>query len=209
MTSDEVGRFLSAVEGTRVSAIFAFALATGMRPQEYLALKWADIDMKKGTASVCRALVWRQEKGGGWYFSEPKTSRSRRTMPLPSSMVRVLADHKRKQSAKRLRLGSEWQDHGLVFPTTIGTPFNISSLTNKYFKPATAELPPTYRLYDLRHTHATMLLSEGVNPKVVAERLGHSTIVLTLDTYSHVLPDMQKQAADCIESLLFRRVGTL
>lgn len=211
MTSNEVGRFLSAVEGTRVSSIFAFALATGMRPQEYLALKWADIDMKKGTATVCRALVWRQEKGGGWYFSEPKTSRSRRTMPLPASLVKALSEHKRKQGAKRLRLGADWHDHGLVFPTSIGTPFNISSLTNKGFKPALvrAELPTSYRLYDLRHTHATMLLSEGVNPKVVAERLGHSTIVLTLDTYSHVLPDMQKQAADCMENLLFRKVGTL
>lgn len=207
MRAEEINQFLAAVHGKPVLPIFAFALATGMRPQEYLALKWSDVDLKKGTATVCRALVWRHEKGGGWYFSEPKTSRSRRTVPLPASLVKMLAVHKRRQGEKRLRLGAAWHDHGLVFPTSIGTPFSIPSFTSDYFKPALvkAELLTTYRLYDLRHTHATMLLSQGVNPKVVAERLGHSTIVLTLDTYSHVLPDMQKDAADRIEELMFGR----
>ncbi len=123
-------------------------------------------------------------------------------------MVKALAEHKRPKAEERLRAGSEWQDHGLVFTTSIGTPFNISSLTNKWFKPALvrAELSG-FRLYDLRHTHATMLLSNGENPKVAAERLGHSTIVLTLDSYSHVLPDMQQQAAERIEKLLFSSAG--
>ena len=138
-------------------------------------------------------------------FAEPKTSRSRRTIPLPASTVKALIEHRRQQGIDRLRIGSDWQDHGLVFPTSIGTPYTLSSLTNKWFKPAlvTAELTG-FNLYSLRHTHATLLLANGENAKVASERLGHSTVVLTLDTYSHVLPDMQQQAAERIESLLFK-----
>jgi integrase len=171
-----------------------------MQPQEYLALKWSDIDLKKGTATVRRAIVWSQKKGVGWHFDEPKTSRSRRTIPLPASTVKALIEHRRRQGEERLRVGSEWQDHGLVFTTKFGSPIDIPTLTKQWFKPALskAELP-VFRLYDLRHTHATLLLSNGENPKVASERLGHSTIVLTLDTYSHVLPDMQEEAARRIE----------
>jgi integrase len=193
--------------GTRLYAVFALALASGMRPQEYLALKWTDVDMEKGTATVRRAIVWSQKKGDGWRFAEPKTAHSRRTIPLPPSMIRKLAEHKRQQSEERLRLGPGWQDHGLVFTTSIGTPLTISSLTNKWFKPGLvkAELPSSIRLYDLRHSHATMLLANGVHPKIAAERLGHSTIVLTLDTYSHVQPHMQQDAVERIEESLFGR----
>ena len=111
-------------------------------------------------------------------------------------------------SLERLRLGSEWQDHGLVFPTSIGTPYTLSSLTNKWLKPALVKAELTgFNLYSLRHTHATLLLANGENAKVASERLGHSTIVLTLDTYSHVLPDMQQQAADRLEDLLFGKAS--
>ena len=110
---------------------------------------------------------------------------------------------------ERLRIGSEWQDHCLVFPTTIGTPYTLSSLTNKWFKPAINNAQLTgFNLYSLRHTHATLLLANGENAKVASERLGHSTIVITLDTYSHVLPDMQQQAAQRIEKLLFNHEKT-
>lgn len=119
--------------------------------------------------------------------------------------MKALLEHKRQQGIERLRLGSDWQDHGLVFPTSIGTPYTLSSLTNNWFKPALvkAELAG-FNLYSLRHTHATLLLANGENAKVASERLGHSTVVLTLDTYSHVLPDMQQQAAERIENLLFK-----
>jgi len=208
MSPEEAGRFLAAVKDTRFAALFTFALTTGMRPQEYLGLKWSDVDMEKGTATVRRALVWSQKKGLGWHFDEPKTSRSRRTLPLPASTVKALADHKRKQGEERLRAGSEWQDHGLVFTATLGAPYGIPGLTKQGFKPALkAAKLPAFRLYDLRHSHATLLLSNGENPKVAAERLGHSTIVLTLDTYSHVLPDMQQAASDRIEALLFSKAG--
>ena len=201
---------MEALQGERYAALFALAISAGMRPEEYLGLKWADLDLMKATVTAQRALVWRT-KGGGWYFTEPKTSRSRRTIPLPTSMIAALSEHKRRQSEERLRLGAEWQDHGLVFTTSLGSPLNISNLTAKHFKPALqrAGLPTTIRLYDLRHTCATLLLSAGENPKVVSERLGHASITLTLDVYSHVLPDMQKSAADKLENLLFSRTGTL
>lgn len=210
LTTEECGRFLAVLNEDRHHALFALALSTGMRPEEYLGLQWIDVDLGKSTLIVRRALVWRT-KGGGWYFTEPKTSRSRRTIPLPISMVVALTEHKRRQSQERLRLGSEWQDNGLVFTTFLGTPLNISNLTAKHFKPALkrAGLPKTIRLYDLRHTCATLLLSAGENPKVVSERLGHAGITLTLDVYSHVLPNMQKAATDKLESILFRRTGTL
>ena len=210
MTPEESARFLSALQTDRYSALFSLALSTGMRPEEYLGLRWTDVDLAKASVTVQRALVWRT-KGGGWYFTEPKTSRSRRTIPLPTSMVIALTEHKRRQSEERLRLGSEWQDNGLVFTTVLGTPLNISNLTAKHFKPAlkSAGLPKCIRLYDLRHTCATLLLGAGENPKVVSERLGHASITLTLDVYSHVLPDMQKAATDKLENILFRRTGTL
>jgi integrase len=124
---------------------------------------------------------------------------------LPASTLKALIEHKRQQGIERLRLGSDWQDHGLVFPTSIGTPYTLSSLTNKWFKPALVKAELTgYNLYSLRHTHATLLLASGENAKVASERLDHSTIVLTLDTYSHVLLDMQEKAAERIEALLFK-----
>jgi integrase len=115
MSPSEATRFLESVKGTRPYALFNFALTTGMRPQEYLGLKWSDVDLEKGSATVRRAIFWKREKGGGWAFAEPKTSRSRRTIPLPASTVKALLEHKRQQGIERLRLGSEWHDHGLVF----------------------------------------------------------------------------------------------
>jgi integrase len=210
LTPEEASRFLAALAGDRCATLFALALATGMRPEEYLGLQWIDVDPAKATVTVRRALVWRT-KGGGWYFTEPKTARSRRTIPLPASVVVALTEHKRRQAEERLKAGPAWQDHGLVFATPIGTPLNISNLTRVRFKPALSKagLPGTIRLYDLRHTCATLLLQAGENPKVVSERLGHASVTLTLDVYTHVLPDMQRAAAQKLENLLFGRVGTL
>lgn len=180
-----------------------------MRPEEYLALKWSDIDPSKGTATVQRTLLFR--KGGGWYYGEPKTSRSRRTVPLPASLIRLLTNHKRRQQMEaRLRLGGMYQHNELVFAACEGTPLMTGNLTRRHFKPIlnAAALPASFRLYDLRHSCATLLLTAGENPKVVAERLGHASIVLTLDTYSHVLPSMQQAATEKLENILFTPTRT-
>jgi integrase len=196
--------FLKAAKENEHGVIFAFALATGMRPEEYLGLKWSDLDLQQSTAVVRRVLIRR--KGGGWYFGEPKTSRSRRTIPLPTTLVKMLEAHRRKQMAARLKAGAAYRNSELVFATGEGTPHNSRNLAQRHFQAilTSAELPLKYRLYDLRHSCATLLLVAGENPKVVSERLGHASVVLTLDTYSHVLPSMQRAATEKLEKLLFR-----
>jgi integrase len=203
LTPEEAGRFLDAARADKLGIVLSFALATGMRPEEYLALKWSDLDLHAGNSTVRRTLIWR--KGGGWYFGEPKTSRSRRTIPIPKSLVGELADHRRKQAESRLKKGADYQNNDLVFASGEGTPILLRNLVRRHFQPVLtrARLSPTLRLYDLRHSCATLLLSAGENPKVVSERLGHASIVLTLDTYSHVLPSMQQAATEKLEKILY------
>lgn len=202
LSAADCGKFLKAVSSDRYGVLFNFALVTGMRPEKYLGLKWSDIDLSRATGTVRRALIWR--KGGGFYFTETKTSRSRRTIPLTPSLVKSLMAYKRSQGIERLKAGADWQDNGLVFTTSYGTPQNISNLTYKHFKPALvrAKLPKSVRLYDLRHTCASLLLAANEHPKVVSERLGHASVTLTLDTYSHVLPTMQEAASEKLERIL-------
>jgi integrase len=201
LSPDEAQRFLKAADVMPHGLIFEFALITGMRPEEYLALQWSDVDYERGTAHVRRALV-RHKKS--WSFEEPKTPRSRRMLYLPVSFLQKLAAHKRKQAEARLKLGVLWQAFDLVFCSEEGTPLSIPNITYRYFRPILTEAKlPRIRLYDLRHSCATLLLIAEENPKVVSERLGHSTIVLTLDTYSHVLPTMQQKATAKLEKMLY------
>jgi len=204
-SAEQATAFLEAAKEDRWGTLFAFALATGMRPGEYLALRWSDIDLQVGTATVRRSLVRR--KDGGWEFEEPKTKNSRRTIPLPASLVTAVAKHKREQAEERLAKGPKYENQDLVFASSTGHPLDQINLIRRHFKPTLkrAGLPKEFRLYDLRHGCATLLLLAGENPKVVSERLGHASITLTLDTYSHVLPSMQQRAAEKLEALLFSR----
>jgi integrase len=205
LSQEECEMFLKALESERLGTMFSFALATGLRPEEYLALQWKDIDFDKQTATVRRALIKLQKCE--WYFAEPKTKSSRRILPLPVSLVRELRKHRRKQNEERLKLGAAWQNHDLVFPSQIGTPETHSRITRVFKRVLkNAKLRTTLRLYDLRHSHATLLLKAGIHAKVVSERLGHSTIALTLDVYSHVLPSMQAEAAAHLETMLYSRI---
>ena len=205
---EEATRFLKAAAEDKHAVLFTFALATGMRSEEYLALRWSDVDLQKGTATVVRTLIWR--KGGEWYFGEPKTSRSRRTVPLPASVLRTLTEHKRNQAAQRLKAGADYQNNELVFAMRDGRPILLRTLDRRHFKPTLrrAKLSESFRLYDLRHSCATLLLAANEHPKVVSERLGHASITLTLDTYSHVLPSMQQAASEKLEGILFKKTGT-
>jgi len=205
LSPDEAQKFLEATAVMPHGLIFEFALLSGMRPEEYLALQWKDVDFERNTVQVRRALV-RHKKS--WSFEEPKTARSRRTIFLPTPLLQRLAAHKRAQAEARLKLGAEWQALDLVFCGEGGTPHSIPNLTYRYFRPILTKAKlPRIRLYDLRHTCATLLLIAEENPKVVSERLGHSTIVLTLDTYSHVLPTMQLGASTRLEKLLYSGGG--
>ncbi len=207
-SAEEAGRFLAAAAEDAYVTLFTFALATGMRPEEYLALKWSDVDMQKGAATVVRTLIWR--KGGGWYFGEPKTARSRRTVPFPASVLRALISHKRRQAEERMKAGADYQTHDFVFASREGSPLMPRNILRRHFKPTLkrAKLSESFRLYDLRHSCATLLLAANEHPKVVSERLGHASIILTLDTYSHVLPSMQQAASEKLEGILFKQTGT-
>ncbi len=198
---DEALSFLEAANEMPRGLIFEFALLSGMRPEEYLALQWADLDFERGRAQVKRALVRHK---GSWSFQDTKTARSRRTVSLPQPLLDKLKSHKRRQAEQRLHIGAEWQAFDLVFSSETGTPHSIPNLTYRYFRPILTKAGlPRIRLYDLRHSHATLLLLADENPKVVAERLGHSTVVLTLDTYRHVLPTMQQQTTAKLTKMLY------
>lgn len=127
-------------------------------------------------------------------------------MPLPVTLVGELRKHRITQNEERLKLGATWQNHDLVFPSKVGTPSTHSNITQVFKRVLkNAKLRTSLRLYDLRHSHATLLLKAGVHAKVVSERLGHSAIALTLDVYSHVLPSMQAEASAHLETMLYRK----
>jgi integrase len=203
LTPEQAAQFLKAAASDRYATLFNLAIIAGLRPSEYLGLQWKDIDFDKGTVTIQRTLTWKRDRS--WYFGEPKTSKSRRSIPLPLPLLHMLREHKRRQAEERLKAGPEWRGHDLVFCGREGQPVQSRNLIAKHFKPTLkrAGLPDSIRLYDLRHTCATLLLVADENPKIVSERLGHSSIVLTLDTYSHVLPSMQKAATDKLAGMLF------
>jgi len=202
LSPEQAKVFLKKAAKDEHGLLFELALVSGMRPQEYLGLQWSDVDFAAGTVMVRRSLV-RRVKGGGWFFGEPKTPKSRRTIPLPLYLVRKLQTHRRKQGEWKLKRGTKYQNNDLVFATPKGTPLSMRNLERRHFKLLLQNGSlPDIRLYDLRHTCATLLLAAGENPKVVSERLGHASIVLTMDTYSHVLPTMQKSATDKLTALL-------
>jgi len=201
--SSEQGRaFLSAAEGSRFEALFKLAVATGMRPSEYLALRWSDVDLDRGQVTVHRSLV-RTKAGSS--FADTKTDRSRRALALPTPVVDALRAHRIAQAEERLKLGAAWEQPDLIFTNEIGGPVDHKNLLRRHFRPLLkkAGLPPTVRLYDLRHTCATLMLAANVHPKVAADVLGHSSIRTTMDTYSHVLEDMKGDAAKKVGDLLF------
>jgi integrase len=196
--------FLQATIGNRLHALFVVALFTGMRPSEYLGLKWSDVDLEKGTVTVQRSLV-ESGKGCQMRIDETKTAHSRRSIPLPPSVIRVLIEQRRKQAEERLAAGANYRNQDFVFAKRLGEPFQNFNMIRRYFKRTLkrAGLPETIRLYDLRHSCATLMLAQGEHPKVVSEWLGHASTTLTLDVYSHVLPSMRRDASDRLEQTIW------
>ena len=140
---------------------------------------------------------------GHWLFSEPKTTKGRRTIALPALAVHALRQHRAKQLEERLRLGFTWEDNDLAFPNQVGRPLEKRNLLRRSFWRLLEKAGlPHMRFHDLRHSAATLLLAQGVHPKVVQERLGHSTITVTMDIYSHVMPTLQREAAAILDAVL-------
>lgn len=196
----QTAALLAGAETTSLYVPIMLAVTTGMRRGEILAVRWKDVDLDAGTLAVSQSLE--QTKEGGLRFKQPKTKRGRRVVALPSLAVQALRSHKAQQAKLRLQLGAAYQDHDLVCAQPDGKPFAPGAVTAGFKRLiAKLKLPPV-RLHDLRHTHASQLLRQGVHPKVVSERLGHATIGITLDTYSHVMPGMQEDAARRIDDAL-------
>jgi integrase len=201
LTDEEVGRLFEASRGHRLHALWVLLATTGMRLGEARGLLWSDIDCGSGRLVVNRAL--QRQTGRGYVFVEPKTARSRRTVYLAAGTLSTLTDHRRRQVEDQLAAGPEWKNTGLVFTTPIGRPVDGAWAIKWFHRALGAAGLPQIRIHDLRHTAATHLLRRGVHPKVVQELLGHSSISLTLDTYSHVAPALHAQVASHMQ-VLFR-----
>lgn len=189
----DVSRFLTEARTDRLYPLYAFALDAGTRPGESFALRWSDLDFDGGRVSVLRSL---EEIGGQLRVKDLKTSHSRRSIRLSAPTLAVLNGHRKEALAKG------WMDRP-VFADTDGGHLRNGNVTKRSFQPILARAGlPRAGLYSLRHTCATLLLLAGVSAKVVSERLGHATVKMTLDTYSHVLPTLQEQAAEALGKVL-------
>ncbi len=196
----QVRAFLEATRNDRLHPLWRLLAMTGMRRGEVLGLKWEDIDFEAGRLAVRRSLI---PLGGEVIVSEPKTARGRRVVALDAETVEVLKAQAAPQLAEQQRSGEAWADSGYICTKEDGTPYH-PEVVSRYFRQAVKEAKlPTIRPHDLRHTHATLALRAGIHPKLVSERLGHATVSITLDTYSHAIPAMQEEAATLIAALVF------
>ncbi len=194
----EVRQFLEAAKASIYYALFHTALFTGMRRSELLGLKWGDVEI--GKIHVCRSL--HHLKDGRYIFTPPKSDKGNRPIDLSPSSILVLAEHKERQQAIRTMLGETLGKDDLVFSTPQGAPLRPNTITRAWgILAAKAGVTPI-RLHDARHSHASLLLRAGVHPKIVQERLGHSSIQITLDIYSHVAPGLQEAAARSFDTLV-------
>jgi integrase len=201
LTAKQSRVFLEAALKTHFGPVLAVALTTAARPSEYLALKWHDIDWEHGTMSVARTL---EKVRGGWLFAETKRARSRRVIKLQEWVLELLKGLHAETKPKPA--GSSWPGAAeLIFTTPSGRPIHGDKLAKKFKSILEQAGLPIIRLYDLRHTGASLALAAGVQPKVVSEQLGHASAAFTLDVYSHVLPHMQAQAAMKVEEVLMGR----
>jgi integrase len=199
LTREQVRIFLNSAKGDRLEALYLLAIHTGLRQGELLGLKWSDIDLDRGTLQVRRILSAAKE---GPRFTTPKSNQGR-SVRLTAQAVQASRDHRKRQVQERLKHAGFWKDHGLVFTTLVGTPLNRHNVFSRSFKPLLprAELPDM-PFHALRHSFATLMLTSGEHPKVVQEMMGHSGIRVTMDFYSHVLPDMQKEAVNRLGAML-------
>ena len=208
LSVEQVQQLLAVTRDHRQEALFLLALATGMRRGELLGLKWQDINFQAEMLQIRRILTRvptkvKKPQGATYVEAEPKTEKGRRSIILPQFVLEALKQHRARQSEARLKAGVEWQEHDYVFCTSVGTHLHPTRDVLNQLKVLLAKAGlPAIRFHDLRHSSATMLLSMGVHPKIVQEILGHSQISMTMDTYSHVLPTMQKEAMSKLNELL-------
>jgi len=199
LSDSQVRTLLLVVKDTRFEALFWIAVSTGLRQGELLGLRWSDLDWQSRRLHVQRQL---QRVTGGLEFTEPKSAAGNRVIVLGQEAIIKLRKHQNILIQEKQKAEEKWEEHDLIFPSTHGTPLDHRNLY-RFFKLFLKEAGlPDIRFHDLRHTAATLMLQQGIHPKVVQERLGHADITLTLNTYSHVLPSMQQEAAEKLDELL-------
>jgi integrase len=205
LTESELLDFLETAKGDRLFAAYLLSATTGLRRGELLGLCWDCVDLERGTLSVKRQLL--RLKGCLILDDSTKSKSSRRNVTLTDDTMRELKSHRKRQLQERLLLGGDYRDNGLVFCKEDGTALEPVDFNKRFQRYLTNAGLPKVRLHDLRHTHATLLLARGIPAKLVQERLGHSSITMTLDLYSHVTPEMQRLAAESMNGLLAQRKG--
>lgn len=201
LTGDQARAFLAYAKqhDDRLWPFFTTAVLTGLRQGELLGLRWTDVDLDRATLRVSHTL---QRIGGTWQFVEPKTRRSARTLSLPASVVAALRTQKDRQGFEQRIAADLWLDWNLIFTTPKGTPLEPSNLNGRLHKLLDGAGLPRQGMHSLRHCCASLLLGQGIPARIVMEQLGHSQITLTMDTYSHVMPAMLRDAADALDSAL-------
>jgi integrase len=202
LDAEQARQLLRTAGGERFEALYVLAVTAGLRIRELLALRWQDVDLEASGATL-RVQRTKSTAKSGPVFTTPKIGKGR-SITLTRHAVEALKAHRAAQNAERLKAGSLWQDYGLIFCTHGGKTLDSHNVARTSFKPLLkrAELPDI-RFHDLRHTCATLLLSRGHHPRLVQELLGHSSVALTLDRYSHVMPGMGEQTAAAMEAALF------
>jgi integrase len=196
---EQLRGFLDHVQDDRLYAAWLLLATTGMRRGEVAGLRWVDVDLDAGRVSPRRPRVVVNHQV---LVSEPKTAKGRRSIALDPATVAALRDHRRWQLEDRLAVGPGWEDSGLVFTWPDGRPLHPERFSRWFEQHARAAGLPKIRLHDVRHSYATAALAAGIPAKIVSERLGHANIAITMDTYSHVLPGLDEQAAGTVAQLI-------
>lgn len=207
LSVEQARTLLDLLDGDRLEALYAVAVGTGLRQGESLALRWQDVDVNAGTLTVSGTLRRQPEEGGGSRLvrSEPKTARSRRTIPVPDYVADALRAHKARQDAERAAAGKRWRDLGYVFCTPLGTPLEARNVTRHWHRlRERAGLPGGMHWHDLRHSAATIMLEAGVPLAVISRTLGHAGLAITADIYAHVGERLQRDAAEAMHGALSR-----
>ncbi|MBI5281678.1 MAG: site-specific integrase [Candidatus Solibacter usitatus] len=210
-TPEQAQRFLRSVQGDRYEALYVLGITTGLRKGELLGLKWRDLQLATARLTVNHSLQFTRrrkgEAGPRWLLKGPKTASSRRTIELPAVAVEGLQRHQDVQAQQKALAGEDWQDLGFVFTSGRGTPLDTGNALHRFQSICAEADLPKIRFYDLRHTHASLLIHEGVHPKKIAERLGHSSIKLTMDTYGHLFNGSDRESAERMDRLFGREAN--
>jgi integrase len=204
LSSTEMDALVAEALKHRLAPLFITMLGTGLRIGEAIALEWKDIDLQKGALTVCQSVVRSRTPESARSISitqDPKSGSGKRTIPLTDDVIIALRQWRTRQAQERLKLGSLYRDSGRVYTSTVGTPLEPRNVARSLSRIASLARVEHVNPHALRHTYATRLLERGVHPKVVQELLGHRDITLTLNTYSHVMPEIKQAAAEALSGM--------